>query len=92
MPTKELEELRRTLHAQVDGAWAKPEMLDAKDALSKIARDAIEKCYEKCMEQGGDVKNCYKKRAEEAGLGDKFREEWGKGKSVSYTHLTLPTN
>jgi len=74
----ELQKLRETLHTQVDGAWAKPEMLKAKDALSAIARATIEKCYEDCMEKGGDVKSCYRECARNAGLGDKYREQWGK--------------
>ena len=73
-----LKELRKTLHTQVDGAWAKPEMLDAKDALSRKARELIEECYEGCIRGGGDVIGCYRKCAKEKNLGDEYRKIWGK--------------
>ena len=74
----QLQNLRKSLHVGVDGAWAKPEMLEAKDALSSVARQTIEACYEKCMEEGGNVKACYKECAKQAGLGDQYRSIWGK--------------
>jgi len=73
-----LQELRKSMHTGVKGAWAKPEMLKAQDDLAKIARESIAKCYEECAAGGEPITTCYKKCAREAGLGDKFRTAWGK--------------
>ena len=81
-----LEQLRKNLHTVVDGAWAQPDMLDAKDALSAVARAAIEECYEGCltgtnMQGKTNAMECLRECARQAKLGDKFREKWGKKKS-----------
>ena len=73
-----LQSLREQLHVGVDGAWARPEMLAAKDALSAIARSAIEECYEACANQTTNIRECYRRCAERAGLGPAYRKEWGK--------------
>ena len=79
-----LEKLRKQLHTVVDGAWAREDMLDAKDALEKAARDSgYASCLEICMvdpsKKGAtSPKECFKICQEEAGLGDLYRKIWGK--------------
>lgn len=74
-----LADLRKTLHAQVDGAWAKPEMLDAKDALSKIAKDSgYKKCVKDLWKEGTVSKDALAECAEKAGISEAYAKEWGK--------------
>jgi len=72
-----LEQLRRQLHQVVDGAWARPEMLSAKDALSAAAQS-----YGNCLENlwdGGNVnREAYKNCAKKNQIGTKYKKLWGK--------------
>ena len=79
MPVKELEDLRKTLRSTVRGAWAKPEMMDAQDALSKAARDSgFAACLRELMASGSAGRDAYRECAKKAGLAEAYRELWGK--------------
>jgi len=72
-----LAELRKRLHTAVDGEWAKPEMLAAKDQLASVARGAYEQCLEACARSNQPITECYKECAKKVNLGDKYRQVWG---------------
>ena len=79
MPVKELEDLRKTLRSTVRGVWAKPEMMDAQDALSKAARDSgFAACLRELMASGSAGRDAYRECAKKAGLAEAYRELWGK--------------
>jgi len=74
-----LEELRKTLHEVVDGAWAAPEMLEVKDALGKTARDAgYQACVKELWEKGTVTKKALEDCAKKTDIGKVYRAEWGK--------------
>jgi len=74
-----LKELRKTLHSVVDGAWAKPEMLDAKDALEKVARESgMADCLRRLWEEGTVSVEAYRACIREAGIPEAYRKAWGK--------------
>jgi len=77
-----LAELRKRLHTAVDGEWAKPEMLAAKDQLASVARGAYEQCLETCARSNEPITECYKKCAKQANIGEKYREVWGSPKGT----------
>jgi len=70
-----LSELRKTLRATVRGAWARPEMIEAQDALSAAA-ERIREEYKKCAHSAVPITECYARAAEAAGLGRAYRELW----------------
>jgi len=74
-----LKELRKNLHTVVDGAWAKPEMLDAKDALEKIARESgMADCLRRLWDEGTVSVEAYRACVRDAGIPEAYRKAWGK--------------
>ena len=77
LEVKQLAELRKQLHVLVDGAWAKPEMLDAKDELSAAAKEYGE-CLKKLWDEGRVSIEEYRKCAQTHNIGETYKEKWGK--------------
>lgn len=74
-----LQSLRKRLHEAVDGAWAKPEMLDAKDALEKIARETgMADCLRELWEKGEVNVENYRSCVRDKGVPTKYKKAWGK--------------
>jgi len=75
-----LRKLRQDLHTQVDGAWARPEGLPAKDALSAAARNTgYAKCLRDLWDKGAVNRDAYKACMRQAKLDEAYRSLWGKG-------------
>jgi len=72
-------EARKLLREAVrKGFWDKPEAMELQDELSKKAKELIEKGYEECIRSGTKpIVECYKEKAEKAGLAKAYREIWG---------------
>jgi len=72
-----LKNLRKKMSQTVDGAWVG--QLDAKDALSKIARDTgFAACLRKAAREGRPITEAYRECQESAGLAEAYRKAWGK--------------
>ena len=71
-----LVEVRKAARSAMRSLWARPEMIEAQDALRAAIEPAIEG-LRKCAREGGKpITECYREVIWGAGIPKKFRELW----------------